>query len=91
MSKNEWYGPARVLKQDGQQVLVKNGNTYIKVHPSRLQFTNKNSNNQQKIQSQENLTIHQIPAYMPQTQDNQNSFGIEMTDREDENDYFPDQ
>ena len=29
----EWHGPAKVLGQDGQKVLIKNGSTYIRVHP----------------------------------------------------------
>ena len=31
-----WKGPARVLGQDGQQVLVKHGSNYIRVHSCRL-------------------------------------------------------
>ena len=31
-----WKGPASVLGQDGQQVLVKHGSHYIRVHPCRL-------------------------------------------------------
>ena len=31
-----WKGPASVLGQDGQQVLVKHGSHYIRVHPYRL-------------------------------------------------------
>ena len=32
----EWHGPAVVLGQDGQQVLVKHGEVYMRVHPCRL-------------------------------------------------------
>ena len=39
----EWHGPAKVLGQDGQQVLVKNGSNYIRVHPCRLQLIHENS------------------------------------------------
>ena len=31
-----WKGLASVLGQDGQQVLVKHGSHYIRVHPCRL-------------------------------------------------------
>ena len=34
----EWHGLARVLGKDGQQVLVKNRSTYVRVHPCRLQL-----------------------------------------------------
>ena len=33
----EWHGPATVLDQDGQQVLVKNGSSYVRVQPCQLQ------------------------------------------------------
>ena len=42
-------GPASVIEQDGQQVLVKHGSRYIRIHPCNLQlrinnlFENKNS------------------------------------------------
>ena len=34
-----WRGPGKVLQQDGQQVLVKNGNHYVRVHLCRLSLT----------------------------------------------------
>ena len=37
----EWHGPATLLGQDGQQVLVKSGSIYIRVHPCRLQLISK--------------------------------------------------
>ena len=37
-TKNKWQGPAVVLGQDGQQVLVKHGGIYIRVHPCRLKL-----------------------------------------------------
>ena len=40
MDSDEWHGPAKVLGQDGQQVLVKNGSRYIRVYPCRLQLIN---------------------------------------------------
>ena len=35
-NSREWHGPATVLGQDRQQVLVKSGSTYIRVYPCRL-------------------------------------------------------
>ena len=32
----EWKGPGKVIGQDGQQVLVKHGSTYVRVHPCRV-------------------------------------------------------
>ena len=42
IDSKEWHGPAKVLGQDGQQVLVKNGSNYIRVHPCCLQLINEN-------------------------------------------------
>ena len=36
----EWKGPGKVIGQDGQQVLVKHGSTYVRVHPCRLALKN---------------------------------------------------
>ena len=33
---NKWKGPGKVIGQDGQQVLVKHGSVYVRVHPCRL-------------------------------------------------------
>ena len=35
-AETRWRGPAVFLGQDGQQVLVKHGGTYVRVHPCRL-------------------------------------------------------
>ena len=35
-NSNEWKGPWTVIGQDGQQVLVKHGGSYVRVHPCRL-------------------------------------------------------
>ena len=36
LAHKRWRGPAVVLGQDGQQVLVKHGGIYVRVHPCRL-------------------------------------------------------
>ena len=36
LANRKWCGPAVVLGQDGQQVLVKHGGIYVRVHPCRL-------------------------------------------------------
>ena len=38
----EWKGPGKVIGQDGQQVLVKHGSTYVRVHPCRLTLQDNN-------------------------------------------------
>ena len=42
IDSKEWHGPAKVLSQDGQQVLLKNGNNYFWVQPCRLQLIYEN-------------------------------------------------
>ena len=42
IDSKEWHGPAKVLSQDGQQVLVKNGSNYFRVHLCRLQLIYEN-------------------------------------------------
>ena len=33
---NKWKGVGTVIGQDGQQVLVKHGGSYVRVHPCRI-------------------------------------------------------
>lgn len=42
MNSKKWYELAEVLGQGGQQVLIKNASTYIKVHPCCLQLIQNN-------------------------------------------------
>ena len=35
-NSNEWKGPGTMIGQDGQQVLVKHGGSYVRIHPCRL-------------------------------------------------------
>ena len=36
INNKRWRGPGTILGQDGQQVLIKHGGTYVRVHPSRV-------------------------------------------------------
>ena len=47
----KWKGPGTVIGQDGQQVLVKHGSVYVRVHPCRLML--------EKSEVQGNLPRHQ--------------------------------
>ena len=64
-NSREWHGPATVLGQDGQQVLVKSDSTYIQVHPYRQQFIS-------RCDSTASSTLKMIIAtvIMPQQQQN---------------------
>ena len=37
---SEWKGPGNVLGQDGQQILIKHGSYYVRVHPCRVKLVN---------------------------------------------------
>ena len=39
----KWKGPATVLGKDGQQVLLKQGGYYVRVHPCKLRLANCNA------------------------------------------------
>ena len=39
----EWRGPGKVIGQDGQQVLIKHGSSYVHVHPCRVMLKDSNS------------------------------------------------
>lgn len=41
-NQNGWHGPGRVIGQDGQNVLVKHGSYYVRVHPCRVQLIDSN-------------------------------------------------
>ena len=48
-SSKSWHGPAKVIGQDSQQVLIKQGSYYIRVHPCRLQLIPSNGSNAEGI------------------------------------------
>ena len=48
-SSRSWHGPCKVLGQDGQQVLLKHGSNYIRVHPCRLQLASDQKHQQNEI------------------------------------------
>ena len=60
INSNQWHGPAKVLGQDRQQVLIKNGSFYLRVHPYRLQLIDKKPQNNHSIQ-QNHCTNHPQP------------------------------
>ena len=42
----KWKGPGRVIGHDSQQILVKHGGTYVRVHPCRVLMDKRESNAQ---------------------------------------------
>ena len=54
--RDAWHGPGSVIGQDGQQVLVKHGSTFVRVHPCNLQLVNNTQMTDDKI-SKDDKTI----------------------------------
>ena len=54
---NQWRGPGKVIGQDGQQVLVKHGPTYVRVHPCRLMLENQASQKKKDISVVDNSEV----------------------------------
>ena len=48
-ANREWHGPAKVIGPDGQQVLLKHGSFYIRVHLCWLKLCNMPVNEQLSI------------------------------------------
>ena len=53
-----WRGPGKVLGQDGQQVLIKHGSTYVRCHPCRISL-DKRSSHQFEQQLDRNGQLHE--------------------------------
>ena len=92
LNSNQRYGPAKVLGQDGQQVLVKNGSSYHHIHPCRLRLINNppqannlsqsnKHNNTYPFNDQSISTENKQPAYDTDSEssdDLENSHNIEL-------------
>ena len=86
-TRTVWPGPAKLLGQDGQQVLIKNRSSYIRVNPCCHQFINQNSENNQDaiappcISNENDKHDPQPHSKISKNQFHQN---IENSDSEDE-------
>ena len=58
-TSNAWHGPGRVLGQDGQQVLLKHGGYYVRVHRCRIQLVRNCDTTKQNQSEPENAHIKQ--------------------------------
>ena len=87
MDSREWHGPAKVLGQDGQQVLIKNESTYIRVQSCRPQLINQNSKNNQDTSTSRcipNKNDKHDPQPHNKISKNQHHLNIENLESEDE-------
>ena len=70
-----WKGPGKVLGYDGQQVLIKHGGTYVRVHPCRVMLHRNN-------QCPQNVTNRQCQGKKvdQSTEDKVNELNYDMDD-----------
>ena len=79
------HGPATVIGRDGQQILLKHGGMYIRVHPCRMQpciteTTSTSSSYEQSSQSNNNTSS------VSSSEDNDNDYVTADEDDNDDND-----
>ena len=75
-SGNECHGPAIIIGKDGQQVLVKRGGVYVRIHTCRLQLCN----------SQCNIFQQSLPEPRAENDDHVNT-NNETSDEDDSDEY----
>ena len=56
-NSDKWKEPGRVIGQDGQQVFVRHGGTYIKIHPCRLMKCSDADHNAAGKDSEKDVTV----------------------------------
>ena len=83
-NSKRWKGPGKVLGQDGQQLLIKHGSTYVRCHPCHVTLTREKHFDSSK-DSNESLDIQQtVESKIQQTDNNIDHF--ESSDEDDSND-----
>ena len=80
-----WKGPGTVLGQDGQQVLVKHGGVYVRVHPCRLSPLRKETVKAENVAENPNLTDGTMTGKESESQNVRNiTNGVEASSSDDE-------
>ena len=75
--QQECHGPAVVVGQDGKQILLKHGGSYIRVHPCRIQHCHTKPDNEQQTSSPvSNSETHQTAH----TDENESSDDSDVTE-----------
>ena len=82
LNSRKWSGPGTVLGQDGQQVLVKHGGIYVRVHPCRLSL--ENNADQRRKQSTEKTNQPSKEKCHPELQSQEDSSSDGTSDEESE-------
>ena len=78
--KTDCHGPAIVVGKDGQQVLLKHGGVYIRVHPCRMQLCEEQSDSSQNKQQPNTGTDHQQINHPDDSCDYSESFSSDDDD-----------
>ena len=82
-----WTSQSTWPRRPTEQVLIKNGSTYIRVHPCRLQLINQNSENNQGTPTSHRIS-NESDKHNPQPHNkfskNQHHLNIENSENEDE-------
>ena len=83
---NEWKGPGTVLGQDGQQILIKHGSYYVRVHPCRAKLVHDDCSNQSEKRAEtEDKTTSENQLPTSKTQNGNQLSDESDSDQEDEN------
>ena len=77
---NKWKGPGNIIGKDGQQVVVKHGSVYVRVHPCRL--TLKSTQVQPTDFEDSGQLEHAEDAIVEK--ENQENIDVESSDGEDD-------
>ena len=83
-NERRWRGPGKVLGQDGQQVLIKHGSTYVHCHPCRISL-DKISSHQLKQQLDRNGQLHEWDSNQQTDDEDKTVLGESDSDSETEN------
>ena len=82
-NSEKWKGPGTVIGQDGQQVLVKHGSTYVRVHPCRLQLENPEINSSEITKTELGKNVNKCTTFV--NEDETDESDGEAAQREDVN------
>ena len=94
LNERKWRGPGKVLGQDGQQILVKYGGNYVRVHPCRVSLARNThvASSSPNNQAANQLAVNNhIPQHVPDvtyeniTADDDNNNNIDTNANSNEN------
>ena len=83
-NERRWRGPGKVLGQDGQQVLIKHGSTYVCCHPCCISL-DKRSSHQLEQQLDRNGQLHEWDSNQQTDNGDKTVLGESDSDSETEN------